>query len=309
MGKRGLFRYKKAQGVESEVIFIIAQLVIVVLAISIWLYFLNSSLNKDLFERKYMVQDIALLSDIIQSSPHNVYAIYSYDKTYNLADYYNIEFPATITGNTPPDFNKVLAYGDPKTSKEVWYPYSEDLLTNFRFKTTPNLKANKMMLYKLGNTVDIKSDFTQPDLLFLECQSGPKSNIPTYQFTVSPYDDTTKTITTEEEGTLRGIYFKFKDKVPYTQEITGDMGIIFSVNPADQNIIKVIIPDDPDKKRLVCNILNKITMHDKNIFSGVTIIPEGESDPILFKVEVATNVNAQSIFNQINDAIKPGTMI
>jgi hypothetical protein len=302
MGKRGLFNYRKAQGIESEMIFILAQLVIVLLTLSLWWFFISSSLNKDIFERRYTTQDMSLLTDIIQSSPNNVYTIYSYDKTHGLSSYYNVEFPATLPKpSNPPDFNKVLIYGPTADRKQVWYPYSNDKNLNLRLQTTPDLTANKIMLYKIGNEVNIKNDFKKPNLLTIKCPTNSPKTLTSKSLTTIPFDNITiadKDLSNEGKR-LREIRKKFSSYT-YTVNPTSDLTLIISLS--DRNIIKANIPkNDNASERLVCDTINLLT--DKELVEGFAIIPK-KTTSITLELEIKPGTNIKILQETLNKIIK-----
>lgn len=294
---------KKGQ-VEGEMIFIVAQLVIMVLAFGIWISFVLNSLDKDVFERRYSAQDIALLTDIAISSPHNVFALYTYERTYDSTNYYNVEFNRDNTNNE--DFNKVLVFGEPEERKVVWYPYPENEFEDSSLKDQ-NYRANILMLYKQGKSIKAKGDLGTPNLNYLQCSDVQKPTYTSIQYTSEPFYPNLQQETEiigqrpAEEKAITSMVLAMMDRQNYVATLN-EFGIKFTVDELSKDTIKIFVPkDDPKIKKLACVILNSITNERSLWVKGVAIIPSE-----INYMEIKLGIDLSSKYHQIIGFIKKG---
>ena len=144
--------FNNRKGLSHEIFFNAFELVLaVIIAIALFL-FISDIAEQTIFEKNYLVRDLALVINTLYAAPEEI--VYNYEEDTS-------KFILDFTENKVTVFRKE----EEKTNTNIFYLFAENKNTPFRYKTISiDEKDNKIGFFKLDKYLDVgKADLLNID--------------------------------------------------------------------------------------------------------------------------------------------------
>lgn len=258
MKKRGsykLFNSRKSS-IETELYYTIFEIILVAMVVTALFAYLDSIRKDTLFEKTYLVKDLALMMNTIYAAPGNVRLSYAHEKL-NLSEF-NFNF-----------INQKAAAAEStiEGALELKYPFIAD---SFFSEEIEQIMAQKeIAIQKTGSSIKIKNILPQ-QLNLLSC---PVKEMPELEGkNIFIHEDSTEIM----KNALKTALQTSETKSPETKLI---IAFYATEEPGEEDIIKAYVningPYIAESEQLACRILNNILINSEldDFFNSGRIMP------------------------------------